>query len=148
MIAAASVFVALILALPRISAAWIGLLGAVALELPHGMAVAVSPGASVVLPVVCGALVAVELPLVRRFFWLGVVLVVSFGVDLALVVVWATAGLPAAWMSAPENVAQFLLPIAVLALAMSEAMAVARATRGSRPCVSREGRVGRPRRRR
>lgn len=129
MVAAATVFVAMMLVWGNVSAAWVGLVKAVALGLSRGTAVVVSPGASIVLPVVCGAIVVVDLSLYRRISWLCVAFVVSFGVELALVAVWAVAGAPAAWIVAPGNAVHILPAIAVLVFALSEARAGSRTTR-------------------
>lgn len=120
-LSAVALFVGLILVWAEVSAAWVGVARGVALALARGAAVSGSPGASVVLPVVCGSLVVVDLTLRRRVFWLCAAVAVSFGMELVLVAVWAATGAPPELIVVPGDAVQVVLPIAVLAIALSEA---------------------------
>lgn len=124
--AAAAVFAGLLLVWAEVSAAWVALAQGVTAALSHGALAVNPPGAPIVLPVVCGAIVTVDVPLSRRLFWLGVVLVATFGCELALVAAWAVTGAPPSLIVVPGDAGQVVLPIAVLALAASEARASTR----------------------
>ena len=120
-LAALALFVGLLVVWGRVSAAWVDVARSVALALSRGTAVSGSPGASIVLPIVCASLVIVDLAPRRRAFWLCAAVALSFGLELALVALWAATGAPPDLIVVPGDAVQVVLPVAVLALALAEA---------------------------
>lgn len=121
---ALGVGVALIAVWPTLSAWWMSVLKAVAMPLAAGGEVAGPAGASVVLPLVLAALVALPLPVVERLRLGGIALGGSLGAELALVAVGATLHLGSGVMSVAGGLAQVAIPVAVLLVALRRAAAV------------------------
>lgn len=120
MLAAAAVFFTLLLLWAEVSALWVSLGTAVVAALSQGSAAPVPPNASMVLPIACAALVAVDLTLRRRLFWVSVALAATFGLELLLIAGWALTGAPPSAVVIPGDAVQVLLPVAALALAVAE----------------------------
>lgn len=104
-----------------ISAAWSGFVTSAGLLVSGGASDLHSPGASLLLPIVCAALVLVDLAWRRQAFWISMALLLTLGVELLLVVIGAAVHAPIALVAIPADVVQIIAPVGVLALALAEA---------------------------
>lgn len=119
-LASAAVLVVMLTLWAEVSALWVRLGTAVVATLSRGPSAPVPPGASILLPIVCAGLVALDLPLPRRLFWVAVAFAVTFGLELALIALWAVIGVAPSAVVVPGDAVQVLVPIGVVALGFSE----------------------------
>jgi len=110
----------------QFSEAWTGLVNRAGLLVSDGASDLHSPGASVLVPIACAAIILVDLPPRRSVFWIVVALLGTLALEFAVVVLGAATRVPFQLVATPAGVVQVIVPMAALYLALAEA----RRTRG------------------
>lgn len=104
---------------PAVSQAWLALLRPLALAAAGGGAASGPTGASVVLPLALGLLVALPIDARRKLRFSATMVGVTLGAELVLVVVGAALHMSPAFMTVAAGAVQNIAPLAVLLAAVA-----------------------------